>query len=42
MRKMFLLFLTLVSSAQVLAADPTPEVALSRIDCGRTEQLEMA
>lgn len=39
MRKMLPLFLTIVSSAQVLAADPTPEVALSRIDCGRTEQL---
>jgi len=42
MRKIFPLILTIVSSAQVLAAAPTPEVALSRIDCGRFEQLPMA
>lgn len=42
MRQIFLLFLAIVSSARVLAADPRSEVALARIDCGRTEQLSMA
>jgi hypothetical protein len=42
MQKLFLIFLIIVSSTRVFAADPEPEVALSRIDCGRYEQLSMA